>query len=632
MRPNALVILLAALLALSATLATPAAAAPIPGLPEESARLPFTLSLQGANGRSEVLAPVPEGANPVRLTGVIKSNYNYPGTVTIDVAGRRGAVVDATTGGPVDIALEPSDVLDGTIAIVMYVRLTSEEDCFADDNATATLTDARLVYQYQPDPATTIGTFLSPGIAQYTVVVAPDATAGAQSAALNAVAALTYRYPDPTEVELLVTNDPPAATFQERVVVIEESPSAAATANTLTVAGGALTIAGGEQGLNSAAIALGSDSIALIDQATVSDVSADAQFTVRSDQVSLAELGIATWQTEGIGRNTADVSINQPAFGQELESLTIELVGSLTPVADGGQGRVDLLWNGQLLNSVEMAEATALKRTLTIPPNLLRRDNTLSLEMSFIPPGGKCFPRGIEGRVDIDTENSTVTPVTGTSVAPGFERFPQVLAPDAPVALGTSGDPADALSQAGLLVAAVQSAGSQQYTFQAVDTEAMAAASTAGLLVGGDPNTAATFKAPLQESTLTSLGEPDPVFAAALSAPFASLQAYADGDRDLVLLADFGDQPTAPTLATALAAYANESPQRWTKLEHQVVVMGGDEKAVASTFAQPVEPDKSRTLLIATLVGFGLVALIVLLWLWRRPRGPAHPAPGTAGS
>lgn len=624
MSPRLLTLPFLALLALLVGVAAPAAAEPIPGLPETTVGLPFTLSVQGANGRSEVLAPVPDGANPLRLTGEITANYNYPGTVTVDIGGRRAAEVDAMKGGPVDIALEPGDLVDGALPVTMLVRLTSEEDCFADDNASATLKDARLTYQYPATPPDTVGTFLSPGILRYTVVVSPDAGTAAQSAALNAVSALTLRFPSPTVVDLQVTDTAPEASFQERVVVIEEAPG-----TTLTVADGTLTVAGEGDGLTSAAAALGSDNLDLIDQVEASDVTASPQFEVRNDPVSLAELGIATWQTAGIGKHSADIGINQPAFGQQLEALTVALTGSVTPVPEGGQGRVDFLWNGLLLDSVTMAETSALKSTLKIPADLLRRDNTLTLQMSFIPPGGKCFPRGIDGRVDIDTAGSTVTPKAGTSVPPGFERFPQAFGAQVPVTLEPAGDDA-ALRQAGLLVAALQSSGSQQFTYQVADEGSGAESQDAGIVVGESSSTATEFKAPLQDSTLTSLGQPDQVFAAALTEPFAGLQAFAGDGRDLVLLNAFGDEQTSAPLATALAGYANQPPLRWSKLEKQVVVMGTDEVAVTSSYTQPAQPDKTRTLLIATIVGFALVALAVLLWLWRRPRGEAEPPPGAA--
>lgn len=594
-----------------------------------SVALPFTLSIQGANGRSEVLAPVPEGAVPLQLTGTVNATYNYPGVVSISVAGRDAVEVDATTGGAISIPLTAADVVEGRVPLLMAVRLTAQEECFADDTATAVLADALIDFQYPATPPDTIATFLSAGVQQYTVVVSPSASAQAHGAALTAVAALTRRFPTPTLVELLATDEVPEATYLNRVIVFTEQTLDNDSANTVEVLNGAMSITGEGDGLTQAATALADPNTSVLVQPATSDLSAPADFTLRDGAVSFKDLGVNALELTGIGRQQAQISLTQPMFGQPLESMRVNLTGALTPLPEGGQGRVDLSWNDQVLTSIPMSANPNFTRSLEIPTDLLRRDNSLGIALFYSPPGGACFPPGMPATLEIDTVTSTADAKVGTSVVAGFDRFPQVLEATVPVALDSGMPPDEALAAAGDLVASLQSASPQQYVFEVQSIDDVRRDGRPALIVGATETTSTRFEAPLRDSNPTRIGIGSPTFQAVLVGPFAALQAFSSDDRNLVMLTNVN--PTsdgASQLATSLASYANEPPTRWGQLTGQVVAMAVDGEPIATNITQPPPPNESLTVLIATVIGFTVLIVLILFWLWRRPRGAAPPPPG----
>ena len=615
----------AVILASALTPLTPAAADPL----EASVALPFNLTIQGANGRSEVLAPLPDGAVPTTLSGAITANYNYPGVVSLTVAGRRAAEVDATTGGEINVPLLPTDVVDGRVSLLMNVRLSSQEDCFADDTAAAALTDAQISYQIPQTPTDTIASFLSPGVQQYSVVISPSASPAAHSAALTAVSALTLRFPAPTAVQLLATDDVPASSYLDRVIVFTEQSVAEGETNTVEVLNGSMSITGEAAGLMQAATALADPNTGVLRQPATSDLSTPANFAVREGPVSLKDLGVGTIELTGVGRQQSLVSINQPMFGQQIESLRLNLSGALSPLPEGGQGRVDLSWNEEVLTSIPMSSNPNFSRLIEIPTAQLGRENTLGIAFYYSPPGGACFPPGMPATLSVDTLTSTAEAAPGISLGPGFGRFPQALQSTVPIALDTGLPLTEALAAGGNIVAALQSASPQQYTFEVQSIDAAGKDGRPAVLVGATETTASRFGAPLRDADPTRIGVGTPTFQAALMGPYSALQAYSQDERNLIALTTVN--PTAEgagDVAMALSQYANDPPTRWSKLTGQVVVMGADGEAITTDITQPPPPNRSLTILVATVIGFTVVALLLLFWLWHRPRGQAPAPPG----
>lgn len=508
------------------------------------------------------------------------------------------------------------------------MKPTGNADCFTGDNSTATLSGAAIDYTHPRQLPTTVGRILDAGMRSYTVVVPASPSTAETQAGLDAVAALTQRYPSPTTVELAATGNPPTASFLDRVVVVRED--ATATANSLTVEdNGALVITGPADSLAGAAIALADPNTNVIQTATATSVSAQPAFAVRSGAVPLSEVGNTGVSLVGTGTASSVLNFSQPSFGQQIGKFEVNLVGSMSALIPGSQGRVDLLWNGTLVQSIAMSESTELNTSMTFQGTQVQRDNGLTVQMTYVPPEGKCFAAGLPARVDIDAERSTVSATAGESVPPGFERFPQIFRGIVPVALDGSGPPGADIAQAGQLIAAMQSASSQQLITEVLTDSAFGSSKRAGLLVGGQGATATELGAPVTGNGATVIG-PDGTDLSAISGPYGALQAFESGNRNVLLLngsaAEPGQQAVADERAAALAVFANKPPGRWLALEGQAVLLGPSGTPVTVAVSPPASGWRPNPLLVV-----GAVVILLLLairgWLWWRARGKVSPPP-----
>ncbi len=597
-----------------------------------TAELPYTLGIQGANGQSRVQVSIPQGGTATRLTGTLKAAYNLPGKVILTANGRKIAEVNAQTGGDINSALKPDDLVDGVLPIVMSAKLESAKDCFADDTAIATLTNAKIAFTIPTVAPTNIGAFLSAGLDSYTVVVPASPRQAEQQAGLDAVSALTYRYPSPTTIRFAATDAPVAGDFLNRVIRVSETPDAAGNSVVLNKAG-QLVITGGGTGIDQAAIALGDANTNALQSSSATGLTHPPAFNVKPGSISLVKFGADPVSLTGVGRSEAVVAINQPAFGQSVERIQLNLRGNMTPVPTGGQGRVDFVWNGTLVASLDMGKESTIDLPLTIDQKLLRRDNALSIQLFYTPPGASCSPADLGARADVDVEQSTVEGIAGESLAPGFDRFPQTLAAGIPFATGTAQMSGAQATAAGELISSLQSATpTQQLTVTVLDFQSFAQAGAAGVLVGSSLAQAQQLNAEVTVGSTIEIGPPDNRFSFSQDEPLAVLAAYADGDRNLILLSGQGRTPDQQAvnaeLATELAQYANRPPQRWLALQGEALAMGPTKVPTQLRISPPTESTGISPIAVGA-IALGVLLILLVAWLWWRPKGQATPVPGS---
>ncbi|MFA7323027.1 MAG: hypothetical protein WC005_01585, partial [Candidatus Nanopelagicales bacterium] len=578
--------------------ATAARAADIPTGSSTTAigalKLPYDLRILGAGGQGTTSVTLVDGAVPALFTATVKSTFTEVGTIVVTINGRRVADLPARTGGVVSAKLTSSDVDKGIAIVGMYVMLGPQIDCFSDSTSTATLSKGVMYYEYPVTPPKTIGTFISPGLSELKVQISTKATDAEQQAALDAVAALTHRFPAPTVVSLTASDEVPSNDFLHRTVMVHQSgpassspssasasPSAKATAATAAVAavtasttpasalstavragtasarssqpaqsagGGSLTIGpdgsllltGPADALAATAFALADPALSLFDGASLHNVVGTPDWSPAPAKVPLAALGTAPISMSGVGRMESTIAINQPAFGRSLSAVEIDLHGTISPLPEGGTGRVDYIWNGLLIDSVNMTSDTNVDTTLGIDADQLNRENSLTIAFSFVPPTGRCTPPPLAARMDIDTKRSLVKATFGESVSPGFARFPQVMGSQVLMALGTAGPFASKIQQAGRLMEALQSLTPEQLTASLVSAEDFEGSTSPGILTGAGTELIDTLGAPLNISNLIQVRDPAPRFTAAIPGPLALAQAFTsdtkDGSRDIVIL------------------------------------------------------------------------------------------------
>lgn len=605
-----------------------------------STPLPYTLSVKGGGGSSSVAVTLPDSATPIVFDGTVRSTFTYDGTIVITMNGRRIAQVPARTGGPVHAVANADDVDKGLVVIGMSVQLDPQADCFVDSTSTATLADARLTYTYPVTPPTTIGTFLSPGLTTLKVQVATKASAAEQQAALDAVAALVHIYAVPTVVKLHVSDAEPDDDFLNRTVVVQANPNptASSAGGTLEVrSNGSLYLMGSADSLAGTAFALADPALSLFEGKRLEHVAGTPDWAPATGKTALIDLGAQPISMTGVGTLQSVIAINQPAFGQTLSEVQIDLAGVITPLPEGASGRVDFTWNGTLIDSIGMSSTTTLTPQFHISADQLRRDNQLGIDLSYVPVSGKCTPQPLAARLDIDTRQSFVTPTSGDSLPPGFERFPQVLGSTVPIAIGQAGDPASLLQQAGDLLAALESSTPEQLSVNLMSFDDFESAGSAGILVGASASDTETLGAPLTTNDLISVGEPAPRFSAALPGPLALAQAFSSDKRDVVILGPIPTETTSTAGKAALELNAQFADQvatgvgRWTQLNGQVVSMGATGQL--EEIALPPEEDSTRSgrsFLIVGLIATAFLVLGLILWSRARPNAPAPELPGAS--
>lgn len=596
--------------------------------PNRSEPLPFRLEIEGTNGFATGYVPIPEGNRPTQVSGTVASSYTHPGAIVITVNGERAAAVDARKGGRVEIPLSGDDVVTGSVALGMAVQLEGRRDCFADESATATLQDARIRSTRPSQPPATIAAFLSPGVPLYQVVTDGDPSPAEQTAALNAVAALTLRFGPATRVILVSSDEGPPITDDPRVVrVIEAAPPDGAT-NQLKLSSSSLELTGQGDRLAQAATALASEDTDVLDSVVATNLASRPIRRTVTDTIAWRDLDLGGVDLSGVGRMEQDIGVSQSMFGTAVTSLAVAVNGGVSALVPGSEGRIDLLWNDEIVDSLAIGSGGAFRRLVQVSGEQLHRDNTLTVRMSYVPAQGDCT-RGLGAQLTVDPAASTFTAVAGQSLTPGFDRLPQVIGPVLPVGFG-SGDRAILTEAAGALVASLQSRTPQQITTAVMDEPAFVSDDRPGLMVGATPATAEALRAPLYGGQGIEIGTPDPSFSVTTGEPFAFLQAFADEGRDLVLLGTSAD--SAAAAAGQLARYADGAPDRWAKLTGQVIAMHDGAEPVALPVRQPPEGPWLMAPIVATVITVVLLLALLLWWLMRRPKGPAPPPPGQAGS
>ena len=592
---NLRILLVLALSAFLLALATPPAAA-------TTAPFPYDLSITGGYGIAEVVVPLPEGTTPTRLTGRITSDYTAAGQLQVLVDSRPAAEVPAPDGGSINIALRAADVVDGGVVISLRADLDPSPDCYQDDHAVASLVDARIVLDRAPNTPTTIAGFLAPGAPSYLVAVPAAPTAAEQQAGLDAVLALEHVVGDKTDIELVVTDEPPPTNPARRTVTVAEEE---ASNNGLAVTDGRLLVTGAGESLSAAAISLADPNTGLLAVDAVRGLSGTADYAPLTGPASLDQLGVTTLTVRGIGRVSQVVTVPQAAFGAPISQVIVDLRGAATPVLPGQQGRVSVRWNDALVSSQALTQDPRVGLSFTVGTEDLRAVNYLTLEFEYLPAGGDCSNPPLPGQVQIDVAASRATPTFGTSAGPGFQRFPQSFGEVIPVAV--AGPVSQSLPHAAALLTAAVAPSPLQYTARLTQVDDLA--DGGGLATGVDPAQAQLLAAPLPDEQ--DSGD----FPAGVTTAYAALQAFQSGGSDVILLSA---EPGAA--AATLAAWPAAQDGGWSALEGQVYVDSATIAQPQAFAAASTEPDKQTPQLVAAAIASGVLLLVLGIWLWRRPR------------
>lgn len=293
------------------------------------------------------------------------------------------------------------------------------------------------------------------------------------------------------------------------------------------------------------------------------------------------------------------------------------LVATHSALPAGALGEVSVLLNGALVWS-RSAEGTAIDATISLPGRLQERDNRLEVRFILRFGEGECRLGAPLFTATVDGE-SAILLGDRSPMPPSFDRFPSALVPAFSVLL----EPRDRFR--------VELAATMIHAMQGTTTTPLepfvvrdAAELRGAVLAVGTTNTAELLDAPLgtdgfrlRDATGRVWDEYRP------TESFGAMQAFARGDRDVLLLHHTGSdgQPLADLLRETLAPY------QWFGVHGDLALRGPNGPSTTIRAAnsgwriEPLEPGgPSRLARWRSGIFFGAALLLLGLLIWLYPR------------
>jgi preprotein translocase subunit Sss1 len=591
--------------------------------------------LSGPVAEREISIPLPRGLQPIRLVGRVRISPDAEGAV-LSLA-HRGRTLRWIRLSPPEmrVAIPLEETRPDPDRLTLRWRLDAAGlpvDCATPERMRVELDQLAVDAAGEVQPPRTVAEFWPSFLSALYVRVADRPTPEEATAVLR-LSAIGTRLASgrPLRVVLSVLGAPwpPSEDPWARGVQITRGPAARiavlpSEANSLPV----LQIAGPPETLASSVAALEAYGLAMRAPVVRSPESSSAP-PAAAGRVTLAELGHPQIQMSGSGPMEAAIFFAQADLGGPVRGVGLRLAGRATPIPSGGQAQVQVLLNGGLVYA-EPLNGGSFDRWIALPDGLLRRDNTLTVRVLYTPPGGDCRLGVHPITVFIDGA-SYLEFRRGTHLPPGFERLPQGLLPAFTVGL----DPLnpETLGAAAQLMAALQRTTRTPLAPQVRPWAEAVAAPGPSLLITLDPARAAALRPPLDPRPFRVVDvDGRERFRMEMDQPFAVLEAFTAGDRELLLLTRHGDRPHLRGIGRALdpaLGWYGLAGDVWIWPEGQLPVAmrlrGSGLRAVPLPPSPAIEWARIRF----WVFGIALIGVIGFL-IWAYPRVVRSAPPGAS--
>lgn len=559
-------------------------------------QVPLRLTVTGPNSTSSTAIPVLPGLTPVTLTATIvggTGETSVGGTYTLR-SGTAFASVDARTGGPVTLNLAPNAITDRSIPVTLTSEILRPDGCPDDTEAVATIDGAVVTYTGVAATPTSLADFLNPAVTSIWLKSGDDAVAFTAPAMLQAAASLGYAYPRAA----ISTTDP--GQTGPRARIIEFVPGAGQVVAAIDSAGPVptLVLTGDPNSLVTAAAALSSPELDLA--AGTATTRALSQSSLAPDSLTLtwADVGNASPKLSGLGTHSETINIAQSRFGQPVEKLDITINGTNIPTPAGATAFVSLFINDALYSSTQLANSDRFTLTASVTPDRITRNTKITVEMSAAPAGGLCQSPSFPARVDLDAATSTIVATAGQSLDAGFDRFPQTLRHNFPVAFAKGVTPGDVGNAVGI-VASVSRLETSPLMVSVPTAAEFYDSKLSGLLVNAGPEESAQLAAPLVFGATRAPVTVPPLFTVTADTAYAALEAFPQGDRDVLMLGSFngGDPAIGQSLQGVLANFLAPAPDGWfeTTGGDLLIATEASEPALVNLSQVPPDPASADT-------------------------------------
>lgn len=604
-----------------------------------------TFSVPSNTTARDQYIPIPAGLTPTSVRGTLLPEAEVDGRVVFLSHGRTIAtypVTAATETLDVEFPVDASDV-DSNGYLVFAMRfltnaVTDEElICVISNFGTVQFTDITVAVTGREQPPSTIAQFFSPSVREISVIIPEDAEPAVQEAGIAAVGALAYRYPTrETEITLSTAEQTDRAADAQALGgrLVELIPGEGEVVAKVGLRDGVrlLAMTGDPEKLTAAANALGSPQLAAVETDETTALAQTGHAEPRTT-LTLAELGADAVKLLGIGTSIVEVDVDQTDFGAPVSSFTLHLIGVRSEVPANIAAMLSLYWNGDLISSEVFDDQTTIDLTIEIPATRVTRNNSLSFRMDALPNGGGTDASGgaadtvecggalgiLPIEVYIDGTASTITATPGQGLNAGFVRFPQMLGNVLPVSIGSTTLLSDSVSDAALIVCALQRASSHQFSIRLVPPAEFIDSSISGLIVGASTEEIDELRAPLRMAEFRQIDSPTSSFTAGVMAPYAALQAFTSGGREVLSLSSWGPyRPGAVVgriLQSSIAEYLATDVSGWYGLYDDILIAQAGDKAPVFLDSRTValQPERAKDF-DATLLwaGVGVATLLLL--------------------
>ena len=392
-----------------------------------------TIRLSGTQAATTVSIPTDPGLTPTLLTfNVVSSPLIDTGSLELSRDGATFATLKLPHDGPVSYELPGNIRQQGVSQFDVKTNLvtTQERECNQEPIAWVELQNVELTFEGEPQAPTTLEEFWPVDLKTLHISMQDNT-----NPELLKAASLITQYAQSKHTQghdLLVEfydsmQEPKPYSVNERYVQIKELSGQETVALELQGADETPVLV-----FNSAATNI----TQVVEEFFLSTATAgvleqiEIENKLKSDTTTftLDELGKSPLALVGAGVFSQNINISQSDFGGVVNEYTLQLNGQTSTIPEGGIANLEILVDGQLIASQPLQSDSNISLQASIPSDLNNRNNDITVQVHYTPPGGNCDTNQHTLRVDIDNLTTTIT----GNKSPfndqyGFQRFPQAF-------------------------------------------------------------------------------------------------------------------------------------------------------------------------------------------------------------
>lgn len=591
------------------------------------------LSFYGLQGEITLTIPVPDGTRPTALTATVELPPNLlRGYLTVTQADRTIVRMPLPENDltPIRIPLVGVEVVDHSITIRLRAYLIPPPDyCLYDPTNPLRLTNVGLQYDGPEAPPAVVADFLPPVLQKLTIFIPSAPSLVESDSALRLTTAVVAHYgQQDTQVTVAALDGPstvpqlPAAPF-ERQIVVREGPNAGVSLQGDLGAMPSLLVTGGAGDIVNQIRLLTSDLSRLAMSAKAIAGPLQPVPEIPADLTTIADLGQPGVNATDLTDPRVSIPIDQTRLGRLVHGVRVHLQGTYTPLPATLGGQVVVGIAGQTIAQWPTDPSGAINKWIDVPDNMLKRYNSLDVEVQATGNTGRCGEYA-PIRLVIDGATAVQTKLADPPQALGFQSLPQALMPQVQVGLN-GGDKAfaDTVRAASILE------GLQHLSARPLDTVAVAfdqavTSPKPAILIAADRWDVSGIPLPVSAGATGPIkvrqAGGDTTLTLDPAQPIGSLQTVYSEGRSVLVATSNGNAGQLDSLLTWL----DQDRNRWSSLDGNVVIgMPGRDPVTLNAQLPQAEPASRGGVPAAVWWGGGVVlaAAIAAAALWARRRG-----------